>query len=106
MRPLKRPLAVLSFSVAGLAAVAFAQIGDNADKAGFVQVPIVPAEKIPPAPALSPEEALKSFTLAPGFKLELAACEPLVQDPVAIAFGPPDVVDAQLLQGRGEALAA
>ncbi len=65
-----------------------AQIGDNADKPGFVQVPIVPAHLIPPAPALTPEEALKTFRLPPGYKLEIAAAEPLVQDPVAIRFGP------------------
>jgi mono/diheme cytochrome c family protein/glucose/arabinose dehydrogenase len=65
---------------------ATAQIGDNADKAGVVQKPIVPADRIPSAPALTPEQAMKAFTLAPGIKLELAAAEPLVQEPVAIAF--------------------
>src|SRR4051794_25453237 len=40
----------------------------------------------PPAPALSPEEALKTFTLAPGFRIEVVAAEPLIQDPVVIAF--------------------
>jgi mono/diheme cytochrome c family protein/glucose/arabinose dehydrogenase len=65
-----------------------AQIGDVADKKGEVQRSLVPAEKIPPAPALTPEQALKSFTVAPGYKLELAAAEPLVQEPVAIAFAP------------------
>src|SRR5688500_8813271 len=67
---------------------AFAQIGDRQDKKGEVQKALVPPEKIPPAPALTPEEALKSFKLAPGIKLELAAAEPLVQEPVAITFGP------------------
>jgi mono/diheme cytochrome c family protein/glucose/arabinose dehydrogenase len=67
------------------AASAFAQIGD---KAGEAQKPIVPAELIPAAPALSPEAALKSFKLAPGIKLEIAAAEPLVQEPVAITFSP------------------
>ncbi|MBI4622182.1 MAG: c-type cytochrome [Verrucomicrobia bacterium] len=70
-----------------LAAVAHAQIGDVADRPGEVQKSLVPAHLIPPGTPRTPEEALKSFTLAPGFKLELAACEPLVQDPVAIAFG-------------------
>ena len=41
---------------------------------------------IPPAPVLSPADALKSFRLAPGFKLELVAAEPLVEDPIAMAF--------------------
>ncbi len=62
-----------------------AQIGD---KAGEDQVPIVPAELIPPAPALSPEDELKTFQVAPGFRIELVASEPLIGDPVAMAFGP------------------
>lgn len=65
-----------------------AQIGDRLDKAGEVQKSLVPADQIPPAPALSPEEAMKTFKLAPGIKLELAAAEPLVQEPVAMTFGP------------------
>lgn len=39
-----------------------------------------------PSPPLSPDEALASFHLAPGLKIELVAAEPLVQDPVAITF--------------------
>src|SRR5688572_9860330 len=74
--------------VACQAPVASAQIGDRLDKAGEVQRSLVPADLIPPAPALSPEEALRSFRLAPGIKLELAAAEPQVQEPVAITFGP------------------
>ncbi|MEO5892652.1 MAG: PVC-type heme-binding CxxCH protein [Ferruginibacter sp.] len=33
-------------------------------------------------PALSPEEALKSFQVAKGFQIELVASEPLISDPV------------------------
>lgn len=33
---------------------------------------------------LSPEEALSSFELAPGFRIELVASEPLISDPVAM----------------------
>jgi glucose/arabinose dehydrogenase/mono/diheme cytochrome c family protein len=40
----------------------------------------------PPAPELSPDEARASFSLAPGFDIELVASEPLVEDPVAIAW--------------------
>ncbi len=71
-----------------LSACACAQIGDRSDKSGELQRSLVPANRIPPAPALTPEAALKSFTLAPGIKLELAAADPLVQEPVAIAFAP------------------
>src|SRR5687768_12537328 len=35
---------------------------------------------------LSPEEALAGFELEAGYRIVLAAAEPLVQDPVAIAF--------------------
>lgn len=40
----------------------------------------------PPAPELSPQEALESFATAPGFGIELVAAEPLVEDPVAVAW--------------------
>ncbi|MGI9288096.1 MAG: DUF7133 domain-containing protein [Pseudomonadales bacterium] len=40
----------------------------------------------PPAPVLSPEEALQSFKLAPGFSIELVAAEPLVAAPVAVTW--------------------
>ena len=38
-------------------------------------------------PARSPEESLQSFRARPGLKVELAACEPLIESPVAIDFG-------------------
>jgi mono/diheme cytochrome c family protein/glucose/arabinose dehydrogenase len=40
------------------------------------------------SPVLSPEEALKSFVLPPGYRLELVASEPLIQDPVVIDWDP------------------
>jgi len=35
---------------------------------------------------LSPKEALKTFTVPPGFRIDLVAAEPEVMDPVAMAF--------------------
>jgi len=35
-----------------------------------------------PVPVLSPEESLKTFKVADGFKIELVAAEPLIKDPV------------------------
>ena len=35
---------------------------------------------------MSPEDALASFELEPGYRIELAAAEPLIEAPVAIAF--------------------
>jgi putative membrane-bound dehydrogenase-like protein len=38
--------------------------------------------------AKSPSESLASIQMRPGFVVELMAAEPLVQDPIAMAFGP------------------
>lgn len=37
-------------------------------------------------PSRSPEESLKAIVIEPGYRVELVAAEPLVMDPVAIAF--------------------
>ncbi len=58
------------------------------DKGGETQTPRVPRELIPPAPPLPPEQALKSFKIQAGFRIELVAAEPLVHDPIQIAFDP------------------
>lgn len=39
-----------------------------------------------PAPVLAADEALDAFRIAPGFEIELVAAEPLVEDPVAMAW--------------------
>jgi mono/diheme cytochrome c family protein/glucose/arabinose dehydrogenase len=44
--------------------------------------------EVPPSPALSPQQELKTFKIAPGYRLELVASEPLVHDPVAMTFDP------------------
>ena len=62
-----------------------------AQKAGApAEVPpsLVPAELVPDTRALSAEEELKSFQVAPGYRVELAASEPLVGDPIFAQFGP------------------
>ena len=38
----------------------------------------------PESPPLAPEEALQSFFMPPGYRVELVASEPLVQEPVAM----------------------
>ncbi len=43
---------------------------------------------VPPAPVLSAEEELKSFKVAPGYRVELVAAEPLVQNPIFFEFDP------------------
>jgi hypothetical protein len=39
-----------------------------------------------PLPAVTPDEALKTFETVGGFRMELVAAEPLLQSPVAAAF--------------------
>src|SRR4051794_2069890 len=46
----------------------------------------VPTVPVPASPPLPPEQALLTLKVAPGFKVELVASEPLVQDPIAIHF--------------------
>jgi len=43
---------------------------------------------VPPAPALGPAEALDTFQVAAGFRIECVAAEPLVEDPVFFEFDP------------------
>lgn len=62
--------------------------GQSGDKAGETQPVRVPADRIPPAPVLSAEQALGTFRLPPGFRIEIVAAEPLVDSPVAMAFDP------------------
>jgi mono/diheme cytochrome c family protein/glucose/arabinose dehydrogenase len=39
-------------------------------------------------PVLSPADSMKTFAVAPGYRVELVASEPMVQDPVALDFDP------------------
>ena len=61
-------------------------LAQNGDKGGEKQVPRVPKEKIPPAPVLPPEQAVKSFKLPPGFRIEIVASEPMVETPIAMQW--------------------
>ena len=48
-----------------------------------------PTRTFDPTPSvdyLSPEESLKTFNLPPGYKLEIVASEPMIKEPVAIAW--------------------
>jgi len=88
-----------------------AEFGDKRDQPGEVQALRVPEEKIPSSAPRSPEEERRSFQVAPGFKVELVACEPLVEDPVLTQFAPDGrlwVVEMcgfmATLDGRGEEL--
>jgi glucose/arabinose dehydrogenase/mono/diheme cytochrome c family protein len=80
-----RCLVVLTVLVLGFLSTAPAQQGD---KKGEVQSARVPKEKIPPAPPLAPEESRAQFKLQPGFRIELVASEPMVQNPIVMQFDP------------------
>jgi len=75
-------VACLGITGAGAAGLQ-AQIGDQPNE---VQPPPSADLNIPPAPLLTPEQALGSFVLPPGFRIELVAAEPLVHDPVFVRF--------------------
>ena len=68
-----------------LASKAFAQSGD---RRGDQQTSLPASPRAPPAPPLSVEGALRKFRLPAGLRIEVVAADPLVRDPVAIAFGP------------------
>lgn len=53
-------------------------------KKGYTYV--IPFDEIPPAPALTPEDALKTFELHEEFALSLVAADPAVQNPIALRF--------------------
>jgi putative membrane-bound dehydrogenase-like protein len=60
-------------------------LGNSAGGSGAPSQPDFGAE-LPRIPPKEPAEALKTFQVLPGFRIELAAAEPLVRDPVAMAF--------------------
>lgn len=43
---------------------------------------------VPPAPIRTAQEELATFSVAPGYRIDLVATDPLVGDPVAAQFGP------------------
>ena len=61
-------------------------VAQNGDKPGEAQREVVPADRIPPSPVLSPADQLRTFRLPPGFSVEVVAAEPLIHSPVAVEF--------------------
>jgi mono/diheme cytochrome c family protein/glucose/arabinose dehydrogenase len=78
-------LRFLSFVFLTSLATLSAQRGD---RPGEVQQGLPEHIKVPPAPILVADEAIKTLKVAPGFRAEIAAADPLVGDPVAMTFGP------------------
>ena len=73
----------LASSLLGL--LFWAQVGD---RPGEKQHPASKDWIVPAAPVIAPKDAVATITVPPGFRVELVAAEPLVSDPVAIAFDP------------------
>ncbi|MCI0747617.1 MAG: hypothetical protein L0Y58_19610 [Verrucomicrobia subdivision 3 bacterium] len=63
----------------GLIAILFAVSASGAE-------PEAAATDLPRIPPVEPDKALGTFQIRPGFRLELAAAEPQVLDPVALCF--------------------
>ena len=80
------PLAAVCAFIAGVVSNA----GNTHGQARAGRAPQAPVAPMPPAPApvLTPEAATEVAEVAPGYKVELAASEPLIHAPVAIQFGP------------------
>jgi mono/diheme cytochrome c family protein/glucose/arabinose dehydrogenase len=75
----KTALAIAAAGLLGLPAVAL-----NEKNAGPTEVEI--KFKLPPPKPLTAEEALKTFKIEKGFRVELVATEPMVEAPIAISF--------------------
>src|SRR5688572_29358384 len=71
-----------------LAPVAQHVAAQSGDRPGEQQAPPPEHLKAPPAPALKAEDALKTLRVAPGFRVEIVASDPLLFDPVAMTIGP------------------
>ena len=74
--------------LSGLCLGILTAVAQNGDKPGEAQREVVPADRIPPAPVLSPADQIRTFRLPPGFTAEVVAAEPLVHSPVAVEFDP------------------
>lgn len=81
--------AILPLAIAGiLVTVPAPASAQQGDKHGEAQTSRIPKDKIPPAPPLSPEDALRQFKVPAGLRMELVASEPMVEVPVLVQFDP------------------
>ena len=74
------PLAVVCVFAAGVVS----KVGGTHGQGRAGAAPQAPSAPMPsaPAPVLTPEDGLKSLEIAPGYKVEIAAAEPVSQTPL------------------------
>ncbi len=70
---------LLTSLVAGLAAASFTPVVSAAE-------PDADASELPHLPPVEVADALTTFKVRPGFRIELVAAEPMVRDPIEVAF--------------------
>src|SRR6185436_3153851 len=75
--------ALIATGVVGLATAIAAQSG-TAKVPGNVWPPAKP--QMPASIALSPQDEMRTFSLPPGFRVELVASEPMIDSPILIDF--------------------
>jgi mono/diheme cytochrome c family protein/glucose/arabinose dehydrogenase len=63
---------------------ALACMAGGAEKKGYTYV--IPFDQIPPSPAHTPVDALKTFKLHEDFEIGIAASDPQIENPLAIRF--------------------
>ncbi|MEO7273032.1 MAG: dehydrogenase, partial [Vicinamibacterales bacterium] len=65
-----------------------------------------PKTAVRQTPVLSPADSMKTFTVAPGYRVELVASEPMITDPVVIEFDPDGRMWAVEMTGYMNTIAA
>ncbi len=86
---MRSPSPTIALLAAGLLAAlpcAHTVTAQQGDRAGESQPALPPELRVPPAPVLSPDEQWATLRVPDGLVVELVAAEPLVNDPVAVAF--------------------
>lgn len=74
---------VLSVPTVSIVSTVTAQ---NGDRAGEIQRELPEEWRLPASPPLTPAASKEAFVLQPGYRIDLVASEPLIGDPVQIAF--------------------
>jgi mono/diheme cytochrome c family protein len=75
-------------AILALTASSRTALGQHGDRAGETQGDVPAAWQVASSPVLSPEQALASFAMLDGYRIELVAAEPLVEAPIAFSFAP------------------